>query len=106
MSVARTADQTGNPEASQASRRVEWWLRLTSLWTPVLLFGAGFVPYVTWVQMRPQDASWLQPALKALAALMAMAILGLTAFRIAVPSFRKLRRLRVDAAELKGTLRR
>lgn len=85
---------------------MQWQLRLTSLWAPVLVFVAAFAPYVTWTQLRPQDARWLQPVLKGFGLLMVVAFFGLLAFRLAARNFQRLRRARVDAMELTAQIRR
>src|SRR5678809_192084 len=56
--------QRRDPELQNLHRRVTLEDRLTTLWTPVVVFLACFVPYVVVVELWPSSAPWAQPAIK------------------------------------------
>lgn len=97
-------DEKVDPRLRQ--RRILWALRLTSLWAPVVVFLIAFIPYVTWTQLRLQDAAWLLPALRVFGLLMVAYYLALLGARRALPHFRRLRQLRVEALEVCTYMRR
>lgn len=65
------------PEQLQASRALLWRERLTSLWTPLVVVGLAYIPYLLLIEFIPPAASWGQPLMKALAAAMFLYFLGL-----------------------------
>lgn len=87
-------------------RRIDWLLRMTSLWTPLAVFALALVPYVVLTQFVPGAASWAQPLVQGFGLVAVLATVGLAIARFAVPRFGQLRRARVEAEELLGQLTR
>lgn len=94
------------PEEQKAFQRVMWTERLTSLWSPLLVFALVFAPYILLVELAPQSAGWAQPLLKLFGLLMVLWFIALALHRVAFAEARKLRRLRVEAGELLGQMDR
>ncbi|HYV47616.1 MAG TPA: signal peptidase I [Myxococcaceae bacterium] len=84
----------------QLHRRAELEDRVTSLWTPVVVFLAAFVPYVFIVELWPSSATWAQPTIKTVGLLMVVWYFAALGYRMARPEFRELRKARVGAEEL------
>jgi signal peptidase I len=88
-----------SPEHLQASRRLLWRARLTSLWTPLLVLLVAFIPYLFLIEFLPESALWAQPVMQYLALGMLLYFVGLSLWRLATPKQRPLRRLRHEARE-------
>ncbi len=88
-----------SPEQLQASRRLLWQARLTSLWTPLLILLVAFIPYLFLIEFLPPSASWAQPVMQHLALAMLLYFVGLGVWRLVTPNQRPLRRLRHEARE-------
>jgi len=100
FNLARELDARRGSDHALQHRRIEWQLRLTSLWTPLALFGLLFVPYVLLIQYVPDSAGWAQPVIKVLGAIMVLATVTMGLARVVVRRFGELRRARVEAQEL------
>ncbi|HVE87914.1 MAG TPA: signal peptidase I [Myxococcales bacterium] len=87
-------------ELQRLHRRAVLEDRLTSLWTPVVVFLACFAPYVALVELWPGSAGVAQPALKAVGLALVGWYAAALAYRLARPQFRQLRKVRVAAEEL------
>jgi len=92
--------QRRDDELRRLHRRILLEDRLTSLWTPVVVFLACFVPYVVLVEMWPSSASVAQPVLKAIGLTLVIWYFVALGYRLARPAFRELRKARVAAEEL------
>ena len=60
---ARAGAAAGSPAMTPA-RKLLWFDRLSSLWTPVAAFAAALALYMIAVETFPCSYLWLQPALK------------------------------------------
>lgn len=89
-----------SPEQQRAFGRAVWHERLTSLWSPLLVFAIALAPYILLVELAPSTATWAQPLIKTFGLLMVAWFVAGLGYRVAVARARKLRRLRVEAGEL------
>jgi len=92
--------QRRDDELRRLHRRTSLEDRITSLWTPVVVFLACFVPYVVLVEMWPSSARVAQPVLKAIGLTLVIWYFVALGYRLARPKFRELRKARVAAEEL------
>ncbi len=88
------------PETVKAAGRTRWFLRLTSLWAPVTVFGLAFAVYLLIVESHTPSAAWAQPALKGFGLLMLVWFFGLIPLRQFWRPLAASRRLRHQAFEL------
>jgi signal peptidase I len=100
FNLERELDARRGKDHALQHRRIEWQLRLTSLWSPLACFLVLFVPYVMVIQFSPPSESWAQPVIKALGAVMVLATVALGLARLVIPRFGALRRARVEAQDL------
>src|SRR5262245_59029982 len=95
-----------DPELQQRHRRAALEDRLTSVWTPIVLFLSCFAPYVVLVELWPASASVAQPALKGIGLLLVGWFFGAIGYRLARRRFAELRKGRIAAEELLVQLER
>src|SRR4029079_8785355 len=70
--------------------------RVSSLWTPVVVFLACFAPYVFLIEMCPPSATVAQPILQAIGLLLVGWYFAALIYRLGRPQFGKLRKVRVS----------
>src|SRR5262245_34374663 len=92
--------QRRDADLQQQHRRASLEDRITSLWTPVVVFLLCFVPYVVLVEMWPASAPVAQPVIKTVGLSLVIWYFAALGFRLARPQFRELRKARVAAEEL------
>ncbi len=107
--MATSADQMLHLEAqlsarrteadNKRSRRLRWQEALTSLWSPVTIFGIAFALYLILIETSVCTYLWAQGLLKLFGLAMLGYFGGLLVYRFAIPKAGALRRLRREARE-------
>lgn len=80
--------------------RVAWGDRLTSLWTPALVFVAAFVVYLVVIGFNVCTYLWLQPVLKGFGLMMLAAAVAAGLLRAGWRPFGESRKLRHQASDV------
>ncbi|MBI3183086.1 MAG: signal peptidase I [Myxococcales bacterium] len=99
-SFAREVRARLSPEQRRRLSRLAWLDRLTSLWTPVVVYLLAFASYLFAVELSTCSHLFLRPAFEALSGAVAIAFFGLAAARLALRRFARARGRRTAALEL------
>jgi len=97
--LARLSTRHG-PDQEQLLRRLARRDALASMWAPVLVFAAAFLPYIALIELVPDSVSWALPLLRGFGLLLLVWWVGLGIFRLVRPSLERARRFRRDARDL------